>query len=104
MKHDRLQRILTLAEKDKPMSNTVPLPETDPRTKEIIVETRTMLLAHLTECGKRYEALADGMRDGNEALNERLNALMKGIVTTALTLFVGLFSIIGILLHNGGHF
>jgi hypothetical protein len=74
------------------------------RAREGVIEVRANLNAHLVECGTRYASLVALVSERHALLTRKIDALQILIVSVSGSLILGLFGIIGILLHSGGHF
>jgi hypothetical protein len=74
------------------------------RAMDGVIEVRANFNAHLVECGTRYASLVSLVNERHSLLTRKIDALQILIVTVSGSLIVGLFSIIGLLLHSGGKF
>ena len=68
------------------------------------VQNTAALNAHLQDCGARYTRLSSDVNGGHKALSDRMDGIMKVLLGATGALILGLFTIVGVLLHNGGRF
>lgn len=71
---------------------------------EVSIQTRATLQAHLDSCDRRAQQLIDLVTTKHDALNRQIGTIQTVFLTIGGTVITGLLSVVGILLHNGGHF
>lgn len=81
------------------------------RAYDMAVANQALLQAHLTNCDERARQMVNTVNVRHDTLLERINQFgdrmqtIQNVVLAATgTIILGLFSVIGVLLHNGGHF
>lgn len=90
-------------------------PDTDTdlarRAYELSVRTDEALKSHLQSCEQRSRQLIDLVNARHEVLAGDIrnlasqnSTMQKVAISIGGALILGLFSIVGVLLHNGGHF
>lgn len=73
------------------------------RALEMAIATNALLESHLKECNSRYGQMIERGNERHENLSKQLDGIKSATVAVACFLVTGLITIIGILLHNGGH-
>ena len=71
---------------------------------DMAMESRTTLDLHLKECGARYTQLTEDMQNNHERMDRRLDGIIVVMLSATGALVLGLFTIVGMLLHGGGKF
>ena len=68
------------------------------------LQSQTMLTSHLNECSARYTKLTEDMKNNHERMGRRLDGVIFVMLSATGALVLGLFTIVGMLLHGGGKF
>lgn len=73
------------------------------RALDMAIAMHERLDAHLKECNARYGQMVERGNERHASVIDQLSKIQAVLVWVAAFVAAGLFSIIGILLHNGGH-